>query len=217
MSKRRFTLIELLVVIAIIAILASMLLPALTNAKLKAKYSLCASNQRQIMTACTLYADENDSYTPTAVLAADPWYFWPHQLVPYIASWETYQCPSNTYAAPVYSPMGYHAVTYPKRPNYSIWNTFHRAPGVKLERMRFPSETFFISDSNHPVLGDIRGWLNAMICAQWGCGARLDTSHLWQVPHNGGLGVGYADCHIDWQRGDVVWQRYNAGWANPFR
>ena len=63
-SRKRFSLIELLVVIAIIALLTSLLLPALGKAKEQGRKIACAGNLKQIYCGAMLYVSDNDGYLP---------------------------------------------------------------------------------------------------------------------------------------------------------
>lgn len=86
-----FTLIELLVVIAIIAILASMLLPALARAKESANRISCVNNLKQLTLSIKMYADDNDGLYPPRTNN----YRWPTRLLEYYRTTNVLVCPTD--------------------------------------------------------------------------------------------------------------------------
>ncbi len=86
MKRQAFTLIELLVVISIIALLISILLPALRQARQTALTAECASNHRQAGFALSLYAQDHNSYLPQGNSGPPTYSLWHVKLNPYVSS-----------------------------------------------------------------------------------------------------------------------------------
>ncbi len=95
-KRKAFTLVELLVVIAIIALLMSILMPALGRVKKQAKDTICQSNLRQWAIVFGMYFDDNNGSTVGGAGGAPGAEFWVTQLYPYHKSRKLILCPTAT-------------------------------------------------------------------------------------------------------------------------
>jgi prepilin-type N-terminal cleavage/methylation domain-containing protein/prepilin-type processing-associated H-X9-DG protein len=204
---RAFTLIELLVVIAIIAILAALLLPALSQGKQKAWTTSCISNLHQIGLGMRMFADDNDGLYPEsggdilwgAVDAGTGQPSWMEQIYAQVGSTNVYNCPGNVQLPPQYrGPFNY----------FNGCNAAYIATGtsaaVKSTRIFFPSAFVLGGDTCGTTGGTLRfDPLDAdkddysQNCVG---GAAADSiTEFWQV-HTKGQNVMFADGHAKWYK-----------------
>ena len=212
-----FTLIELLVVIAIIAILASLLLPALSRAKMSAQGAACGNNIKQLSLAWLVYADDNDqllvnnsstadtrSYRQswvnniqdwgTSVENRDPAYVLSGKLAPCVNNnLGVYRCPSDQTAAE--NGVRLRSVSMNSLVGDPLINPNRFNPTwvqfLKMTQFLSPA-SFYVFVEEHPDTINDGYFMNRWDEIKWG---NLPAS--W---HNGAANMSWADGHVERHR-----------------
>lgn len=199
-SKQRFTLIELLVVIAIIAVLAGMLLPALNQAREKARTSNCVNNLKNIGQGFAFYHQDNNDYFPNwqdEVLINGAYPFWGDKIMANLGNSEItdnvipkiMRCPSAPDPLPGKTVkrgwnVGEMAYGYN---NDTLGDHWMNTAVLKISRVYSPSKVVVVADSRDEI-GD-RSWHGLIASREYSAAKERWISNR----HNGGSNVLFAD------------------------
>jgi prepilin-type processing-associated H-X9-DG protein/prepilin-type N-terminal cleavage/methylation domain-containing protein len=201
-NRRNFTLIELLVVIAIIAILAAMLMPALAQAREKARQTACTANAKQIALGVLMYVDDSEERFPVMYRArtgiggiGNPNYdYWPMMVMPYLGNTDIFVCPTRKMGYYSWSFLGY-GYNY-----YYLGSPYGGHPGTgctKVARIKTPGETLLLADGRGRTNGSTMGPYGPYIYSGQVCYPGRPAHYYVSNCHMDGTNVAWCDGHVE--------------------